>query len=143
MHLDNGFLPVSVCPYTNLMHNTAMLWLYLEGIQDQNILTFADTRSMFAIRSETIQVFIDDKNVNQFYATMSLWSHVATIQDVSGSKMYVNGDLLAQTVFFSSSTIGHSCGFGLESLPMTARIDDVMFFNRTQSASEILLYKKT
>ena len=141
--LDNDVLQITACPYTDLRHNTVMLWLYLTGLQDQNILVFADSKSMFAIRSENIQIIIDDRVVNKFSTQMYVWTHVATTEDATASKMYVNGELLAQTEFFTSTAIGRSCGFGIGDLPAAARIDDVMFFNRTLSAAEILLYKNS
>ena len=145
-HIDNDFFQVDDCPNINLTHSTVMFWFYQDdnGAQNQNILAFVDLQSMFAIRDSFIQVFIDNQLINSFDAQITTWIHLATTQNANGYNIvFVNGELMAQTDFVSSFKSGQECQFGKNVLHLSARIDDVMFFNRTLSASEILLYKNS
>ena len=146
LYLNNEFFHIANCPNIYLTHSAVMFWFYQDdnGAQNQNILAFADMQSMFAISGIFIQVFIDNQLTNSFDVPITTWAHLATTQDSNGNNIvYVNGVLMAQTNFVSSFASGADCEFGSIDSLLKARIDDVMFFNRTLSASEILIYMNT
>ena len=146
LYLNNEFFHIANCPNIYLTHSAVMFWFYQDdnGAQNQNILAFADMQSMFAISGIFIQVFIDNQLTNSFDVPITTWAHLATTQDSNGNNIvYVNGVLMAQTNFVSSFASGADCEFGSIDSLLKARIDDVMFFNRTLSASEILFYMNT
>ena len=79
--------------------------------------------------------------MTSFYVPLNVWTHVAlTHDDVVGYSMFVGGMGVKVSQQNAFNITDSKCAFGKDGFPSLAIMDDVMFFNRTLSASEVQVY---
>ena len=140
MYFSNGKYQIANCP--DLSSYTVMFWIKRLSDADQDILHLTNGLNYLTILSTKGYYYVNDHLMYKFVLVLSQWTHIAATQNGNEQNLYTNGNLntLDINAGTMASTTGNTCDFGSNGKPLLSKLDDLMFFDKVLSASEIQVF---